>query len=299
MKIDKVIFASSEEYSDFWNIQSQVFAEGLGIKPLCLLWGKKENTNMHEKYGEIREMEFIPYLPKIIQIIWSKFHFVREEPDTTWMIGDIDQIPLQKDWFVKQIEDCDDDVYLHLNASGCGQPYNLPKDQWEKVGSTSMIKGGIDLPGHYHVAKGSTFAKAYDPEMSFEEQTEYIVRSQKYGGGAATPCGHPGRESHTTRHPFEEEFYWTAEEMYSSEKLWAACNKGDIKFKGFYYCNKLERVDRGFWHDGFNDYRFNFDNFQKGKVVDIHCMRPFEKYKDQTLRIVYKSGILGDTHEDR
>ena len=67
---------------------------GLGIEPICLLWGRKENTNMHEKYGKIREMEFIPYIPKVIQITWSKFHFVREEPETTWLIGDIDQIAL-------------------------------------------------------------------------------------------------------------------------------------------------------------------------------------------------------------
>jgi hypothetical protein len=299
MKIDKVIFSSSEEYSDFWNIQSQVFAEGLGIEPVCLLWGKKKNTDMHEKYGKIREMSFIPYLPKIIQITWSKFHYVREEPETTWLIGDIDQIPLQRDWFIKQIKDCDDDMYLHLNASGCGQPYNLPKDRWETHGGTAMTEGGIDLPGHYHVALGETFANAYDPAMSFEEQVSRIVSSQRFGGGAATPCGLPGRENYTTRHPFEEEFYWIAEEMYSSEKLWVARDKGDIKFKGFYYDNKTERVDRGFWSEDLNDYRYNHENLKKGKIIDIHCMRPFEKYKDQTLRVVYSSGIIGEACEDR
>ena len=297
MKIDKVIFSSSEEYSDFWNIQSQVVAEGLGIEPVCLLWGKKENTNMHEKFGKIREMEFLPNLPQVLQITWSKFHYVREEPDTTWMIGDIDQIPLQKYWFIDQIADCSKDMYLHLNASGCGQPYRLPKDRWEKLGSTTMVKGGIDLPGHYHVGTGDTFAKAYDPEMSFREQMMRIVASQRFGGGAATPCGHPGRENYTTKHPAEEEYYWTAEEMYSSEKLWNAVSCGKINFKGFYYCNKMERVDRGLWSEQENDYRYNFENFNNGKVVDIHCMRPYEKYKKQTLEIIKKSGIIGEVYE--
>jgi hypothetical protein len=41
MKIQKAIFSSSEEYSDFWDTQLRVFKEALGIEPVCLLFGKK------------------------------------------------------------------------------------------------------------------------------------------------------------------------------------------------------------------------------------------------------------------
>ena len=42
MKIDKVIFSTSDQYSPFWNIQSKIYKEALGIEPVCLLFGKKE-----------------------------------------------------------------------------------------------------------------------------------------------------------------------------------------------------------------------------------------------------------------
>ena len=58
MKIDKVIFPTSIEYSDFWNINSQIFKKCLNIEPLCLLFGKKEETNVSDEYGSVMEMEF-------------------------------------------------------------------------------------------------------------------------------------------------------------------------------------------------------------------------------------------------
>ncbi len=38
MKIDKVIFSSSEQYADFWPTISRVFKENLQIEPVCLLF---------------------------------------------------------------------------------------------------------------------------------------------------------------------------------------------------------------------------------------------------------------------
>ena len=46
MKIDKVVFSTSEEFSPFWNIQSYIWKEKLGIEPVCILWGDVKNTKI-------------------------------------------------------------------------------------------------------------------------------------------------------------------------------------------------------------------------------------------------------------
>ena len=71
MKIDKVIFSTSEEYSKFWNIQSKIYKEVLDIEPICILYGEKKNTDMTEEYGKVIERDFDPTLPKVLQITWS------------------------------------------------------------------------------------------------------------------------------------------------------------------------------------------------------------------------------------
>lgn len=303
MKITKAIFSSSEEYSDFWNIQSRVFKEGLGIEPVCLLFGKKENTDANETYGKIIEMEFIPDLPKIIQITWAKFYYTKLEPETTWLIGDIDQIPLQKEWFIDNINELDDDYYVHLNASACCQPYNLPNDTWEKKGS--FLTGGADLPAHYHVAKGYNFIKAYNLDESFFNQINYICSSRKYGGGARSGWKN-----------FNEQFLWCAEEDFSSEQLWLKVSAGQIKYKGFFYNNKnnTNRIDRSGWHN--NNYQYDVEKLFNKEIIDMHCMRghgsnyenqtwwvdgkgfvnyrknSYKMFEDQTLDVIKKSGII-------
>ena len=49
MKIDKVIFTTSVEYSDFWNINSKIFKTKLGIEPVCLLFGERSKTDVTEE----------------------------------------------------------------------------------------------------------------------------------------------------------------------------------------------------------------------------------------------------------
>ena len=96
MKIDKIVFSTSEEYSDFWYTISRVYKKFLNIEPVCLLFTDREDFNLSSEFGEVKKIKFIPDLPKIIQITWSKFYYTQFEPETIWMIGDIDQIPLDR-----------------------------------------------------------------------------------------------------------------------------------------------------------------------------------------------------------
>ena len=180
MKIQKVIFSCSEEYSDFWEINSKYFKEKLNIEPVCLLFTENKDFVISEQYGSVRKMQFIPNLPKIIQITWSKFYFTKTEPDTTWMIGDIDQVPLQKEYFFNSLKDIPNNDYAHLNYDGCGQSLGKMSNLWLTDGGERG--GGFDLPAHYHVAKGKTFHNVLNLEQTFEEQIK-ILTSGIYGLG--------------------------------------------------------------------------------------------------------------------
>ena len=74
MKIDKVVFSTSERFSVFWNLNSRVFRTKLGIEPVCLLLGKREGLGLSEEYGPVFEFPILPQYPLIIQITWSKFY---------------------------------------------------------------------------------------------------------------------------------------------------------------------------------------------------------------------------------
>lgn len=98
MKIDKILFCSSELFSPFWNIQSRIWKTKFGIEPVCLLYGSKEKCGISEEHGQVIECQFDPSLPDIIQLQFSKFFHTTTEPNTTWMTGDIDLVSCYKYW---------------------------------------------------------------------------------------------------------------------------------------------------------------------------------------------------------
>ena len=161
MKIDKVIWASSVEYSDFWNIISMIHHKFLGLDCVLLLYGNKNECNVSEEHGEVIEVPFLPSLPQIPQLVFNKWYYTKNEPDTTWMIGDIDQIPLQREHFVDTIADVPDDHYVHL-----------ADDAGTQLGFDFLV-------GHYHVGKGSTISKALNLDTPFETHVENLINQAK------------------------------------------------------------------------------------------------------------------------
>jgi len=288
MKIDKVIFSTSVEYSSFWNIQSQVFKEALGIEPVCLLYGKKSDTNMHEKYGEVIEREFDENLPKVIQITWSKYDFPKTEEETTWMLGDIDMIPLNKQYFTDNISEFEENSYLHLNFAGISKPRRGTLDAFLQEGSQAHARAagskttGADLAGHYHVSKGKNFVRCFDLDRPFNEQVSFITESHKYGLGPADG-GHSDIDW----------YYWCAEESYSSERIFDMIREKKLHFNGVCYDNSRQRVDRSVWDESIMDYRYSPDLLRQKQIVDIHCERPYEKQEEAMMRVIELSGILG------
>jgi len=279
MKIDKVIFSTSERFSVFWNLNAKLFKTKLGIEPVCLFFGDRSKTDMTEKFGKIIEVPVIPDLPLLIQITWSKFYWPIYEPDTTWLIGDMDLYPLQTRWFVEHIVDVPDDHYLHLDADGITQLNGTPYTWANKVlNAGNLIDLGCptNMPGHYHCAKGSMFKLALDQNGTFEQELRHIVESKQYHNSRAF------REDD----PIEQHNLWCAEELRSTKAIRRNLLNGKIKFTGFSLRHGIgkidgDRLDKTMYDDARGEYTCDLERLKRGEYVDLHCVRPFRHYLDE------------------
>ena len=297
MKIDKIAFPCSEKFSPFWNIQSKVWKTKLGIHPVCYLYGDKNKCGMSEEYGDVVEISPDPSIPEVLQLQFSRFWFPTLEPDTTWLIGDIDLIPLQTEYF-GGLDSIPDDSYCHLNFSIIGREMGLHPNSYFEKGSLKMANGGYDLPGHYHCAKGSTIKEIFfKHHETFESFIKYIIASKKYERAESDPEMRKIRGDH-----------WMAEEHYTSETLWNYF--APKKFKGFTckeYFAQFQRLEakyqhaynttyyprvwdgKNFIHDG--DRRCP-NRLREKTLVEIHCGLPFETYEAALLRLLKEAGML-------
>jgi len=298
MKIDKIVFSCSEEFSPFWNMQSFIWKEMLGIEPVCILWGKIENTDMKDTHGEIIEKEYNPDLVKSFQLTWSKFYHTQTEPETTWIIGDIDLFPLQREWFIDKIEELPDDVYTHLAYGVLNDNHDFEHESGDWA----------SLAAYYHVAKGKIFQKALGlDECSYEEQIRRVTNDTEQRFGRPTTkeditnhwewTSRHGHSPYITPEGDETELqYWLADEKYSSYRLFDAHTKKEIKFishitpdlsemkpnegKGI-----VDRVDRANFNSG--EYtHYGINRIQNFGYVDLHAFRPYKQQENALKKIM-------------
>ena len=298
MKLDKVVFGCSEAYSPWWNIQSRVWRTKFDVEPVCLLYGDKKKCNLSEEYGRVVEMSFDTDFPEIIQIQFGKFHYPSTEPDKTWIIGDIDQIPLQTEYFLEGLKGVPDDGYAHLNYTQTAQmrPGVRPDgflgiDPQSFIRCGSCVNGGYDLPGHYHVAKGWLYEKLFFDNRSFKEVMKYVIDSKRYGifEESAIKSFSLNKNIHGT--------HWLAEEGYTSEQIWYGLKSK--KISGFYgkeyhlWNQKIDRVGRLFDAQGRftpqwtgSNYLYDENKLRNKGYMDLHCHRPYHEQEVPMMRIL-------------
>lgn len=297
MKIDKIIFSSTEPYSDYWNLQAEVWSN-MGIEPVLLLWGKKENTKATEKHGRIVEMEFSPDAIKSLQMTLSKFYYTQTEPETTWLTGDIDLCPLQRKWFTESIKEIPDDYYAHLSASAMTEN-NI---SWHTHGGS--VGGGRDLVAYFHAAKGRVFNDAYKFDgISLTDYVNKIVATGKYGRQIPEECKMMTPKDIATfvgslsnNHTYQP--YWCADENYTSDILWEAAKKGLVNWRGASYVlfdwknpDQSNRIDRYFWRDGKYQY-VDLARLRNNEYIDMHCSVPFSPQENDLTNILHLAGMI-------
>ncbi len=161
MKIDKVILATDNNdfYLDFWEPVSKIWKQKFNITPiLCYIYKDyfEEEKEICKKYGEIIRVKSIPEIPIALQAQWSRYFFPSTDPESTWLLSDIDMLPMSEFYFHSQIKNINDDTYVHLNP--CMKTYGR-------------------IPACYHVAKGKKYKEYLSLPDSWEES---IYSTYKY-----------------------------------------------------------------------------------------------------------------------
>ena len=273
MKIDKVIWSSSVEYSDFWNINSYLHKKYLDMDCVLILYGKKSDCNLSEEYGTVIEADYLPHLPKMVQLVMSKFYYPKYEPDTTWLIGDIDQLPLQREHFIDNLEEIPDDHYVHLAEDAITSLNKVPTNSWrfcvDGTKWSERTRKGF-LTAHYHAAKGSTFAKALDLDSSFSSHIKSLMEMYYEQPFEYQLISHEN-----------DSVLWAFEEQYTTSLI--RKNIPIDKFTGFnrpHGCDNPEsrKVDRG---NGCAS-----DKNRPELYVDFHCPRPYKKHRNEINEIL-------------
>ena len=242
---------------------------------------------MNDTYGEIIEKKYSPNLIKSFQMTWSKFYHTQIEPETTWLIGDMDLVPLQSAWFTSKIEDLSDDVYTHLAYGEIPKSCNEDLKLFEKRGG--YVNGGMDLAAYYHAAKGKIFTRALGlDECGFDEQINRVVEDGRFGLG---PTNGLTPEQTIMQYPYipiprDELYYWVADENYSSYRIYNAHKEGLLQFVSHITPRGRphDRLDRASMSQGY--YLCNSSQVKNNGYIDIHCDRPYKKQEEALKRVV-------------
>lgn len=164
MKIDYAILSTNEKplYKDFWPVVKPVWINYIKIKPILIEITDVDEVNDHGDWiiFKIKKIEGIDTgLQSQIARIWiTKFY-----QNEVCLISDIDMLPMNEDYFKKNVEDVDEDSLVIYSADA----YPEPKKRF---------------PMCYNAAKGKTFSEILelDKFTSFED---FCRQLEKRGEG--------------------------------------------------------------------------------------------------------------------
>lgn len=215
MKIDKVIMSCDDKryYLDFWPLVSKVWKLRFNIHPVLILFGDKNALDVSEEYGTVVEFNINKKALIHIQTLWARYWYPKTEPDTTWIISDIDMFPISKKYFIDSIKDVDNNAFINLNADG---DY---------------------FPSCYDGGKGKTFEEVLELHNTWDESLNYICERSKNLSNSHMP------ESLDLYQPNQELLHhWGIDERIASEKIKKYQDKSRIvTFKN------THRLDRCSW----------------------------------------------------
>lgn len=285
MKIDKVIFSTSERFSVFWNTSAKIWKTKMGIEPVVLLFGDRKNTNMTEEHGTIIEVPIMKEYPLLIQITFSKFFWPTLEPDTTWLLGDMDMYPLCTDYWTTHIAGVPNDHYIHLDADGITQLNGTQYTWADKVITKRNQKDcGFDtnLPAQYHCGLGSVLKRGLKINGTWEDEIRYIVENPHL----------KGTRGFRPEDPIEQHNLWCAEELRSTRAIRESIFEGAISFRGYFLKSGLRPPGNDIIHKDLYDHQTNeytdvdFDRLKRGEYKSMHLLRPFPEFysKDECDR---------------
>jgi hypothetical protein len=265
MIIDKVIMSCNDDpfYSDYWPIVSKVWKVKMGIDPVLVYFG--DASKMSTEYGTVVEMEKLDDVPMHTQAQWGRFWYTQFEPETMWLISDIDMMPLSKEYFVNSIEAVPREIepIVHFNTN---IEYSSDREGWDIESPPAAHE--TYLPTCYSAGSGKIRKESLDLVPSFKESIENLKWKENVYDHApnGVVCSH-----------------WYAEESYQEDKLkeWIAMHPDRffsvVRPNG--YCSN--RLDRG--HGVMPEW--NKEALQSGVYMDFHMPRPWAQFGEQIQEV--------------
>ena len=124
MKIDRVILATdnNQEYYDFWPLIARRWSSW-GIKPELFVIAQND-LKIDDTLGNVTYIDPVEGYSTAHQAQVVRFFGATKYKDETCLISDIDMLPLNKDYFVKNITDYDENniVFYSSDAYLPGNP---------------------------------------------------------------------------------------------------------------------------------------------------------------------------------
>ena len=241
MKIDKVIMSCDDKryYLDFWPLVSKVWKQKFNIHPVLILFGDKKELNVSEEFGTVIEFKTDPNILSHIQGQWARYWYPITEPDTTWLISDIDMFPVSKEYFINSLVSVRNDAYINLNANG---DY---------------------FPACYNGGTGKTFKEVLELSDTWEESIAQIHTKSKEVNYTHTPESFDVYEPNSI--PMAN---WGIDESFSCEKIKKFADRSRIVIvpRPGGFCQR--RLDRSSWKLEENKVLSEWYN-------DCHSVRPY------------------------
>lgn len=152
MNIDYVIVSTDNNplYDGYWEIVKKTWNKVVGVTPLLIVVG---DSDFHEKYEncEIIGYKKVCDMPTSFQSQVSRMYGTKTYPNKTFLISDLDMIPLSKSYFIDNAKNINDESLLIYTSDAYG--YN----------------NQIRYPMCYNLTKGSVYDEILDLNCSFQD----------------------------------------------------------------------------------------------------------------------------------
>ena len=152
MKIDFAVVSTdnNELFDGFWDICKKAWSEVVGVKPLLVIIGNKDSIQDFDDCT-IVELKKVPDVSTSMQSQVSRMYITSLFKNKTFLISDLDMVPMNKSYFLNNAKKVKRDQLLIYTANGYGH------------------EAQTRYPMCYNLAYGETYTEILDLNCTFEE----------------------------------------------------------------------------------------------------------------------------------
>tara|TARA_B100000287_G_C20642306_1_gene783933 strand:- start:323 stop:1162 length:840 start_codon:yes stop_codon:yes gene_type:complete len=271
MNIDYICFScdDSDMYSDFWNPISKFWKTKVGIHPVLLHYGSRDDLST--EFGDIYRVGVHPEIPSYMVGCWGRFWLASNFDEKVCTIGDIDLILLNFDIFYSEMEKYEDNAYVHLSAdSYFKNDFSKWENRFEKFSAA------------YHTAKGCVFKKALQIEDDFYQEM-FRYKSFDFSSAKCHEQENHGYAVHYEPHLIHASKHmggnWGQDEYIATEMVRQYKEQGGLVSVGHSMQIPEKRLDRSNWN-------YNEEEVVNGFYNDSHLLRPYKQNKEEIDKLL-------------